>query len=644
MKLNSIVKFLGFIVIFQSVILECNGQVENYVQIENQVWMNVNLNTDKFRNGDLIPQAKTDEDFKNATENKQPAWCYYNNDVSNELKYGKLYNWYAVIDKRGLAPEGWRVPSIDEFEQLNLRLGGTKDMVSDEGFNSLKSKTGWNPWQINTNTKPKDGNGNNSSGFNGLPAGMKDKYKGFCGEHTNAIWWSTTAMGGWDGDYTAWSFSLGNSKEMGCGKRSGQHYLFYSVRCISDIEVKNENSLAGEQTIIRNPDSRKWYANKYYNHQYALFDLWSDEPIFPDANGIYRIYYATNEDKKPLTFSGTGIQLSTMWTVYKFKNLENCTNWCNGVVFVNSNSSHEKNEKIGEQILSNNQVKVTGSNTQSNDLSNFVKIGNQYWSRKNLYVTTFRNGDIITEVKSVKEWNDALNKGLPACMCLEFKAKNANKFGRIYNWYAIIDGRGLTPAGSHIPDSGEWATFILSCGGKELGDKYGVYQAEMLMAPPNIEIVKTEITEGGYYDNKMITCPNCGYWTSEQKRHNPCEKCKNVGEIEKKGPYIPETKRMVDMEINHGWQGVNANGFNALPCGYHKDFSENVFYDIKYREPIWWSTSTTSKNEPIIFQIKNNHGNTTAELSDDGKYYGRTYDSNFKPISSGGFYVRYLKD
>jgi len=327
--------------------------------------------------------------------------------------------------------------------------------------------------------------------------------------------------------------------------------------------------------------------------------------------------------------------------------------WRNGEFFKeyklsstsNNSETHKENVKIGDQILNSGKPQQqSGVANPSTDLKDFVKIGSQYWSRKNLNVTTFRNGDIITEVKSVKEWNDALNKGLPACMCLEFKAKNANKFGRIYNWYAIIDGRGLTPAGSHIPDSGEWATFILSCGGKELGDKYGVYQAEMLMAPPNIEIVKTEITEGGYYDNKMITCPNCGYWTSEQKSHNPCEKCKNVGKIEKKGPYIPETKKMVDMEINHGWQGVNANGFNALPCGYHKDVSEYESYDIKYREPIWWSTSTTSKNDPIIFQIKNNHGNTTAELSDDGKYYGRTYDSNFKPIPSGGFYVRYLKD
>ena len=588
MKLNSIVKFLGFIVIFQSVILECNGQVENYVQIENQVWMNVNLNTDKFRNGDLIPQAKTDEDFKNATENKQPAWCYYNNDVSNELNYGKLYNWYAVIDTRGLAPEGWHVPSIDEFQQLNLRLGGTMFSPSDEGFKSLKSKTEWYLYSY-ANAMPKYGNGNNSSGFNGLPAGERTKSSGFAGKYIRAHWWSATGTQNFTtSDTRAWSFSLGNGREdkSAWGTSTGEHSSFYSVRCVRDVTVN-----------VTNNQSTTSETNQ------ATRTIPSFDVSEPDVN-------VTNNQTK-----------------------------------TSQNSQvNKQNEKIGEQILSNNQVKVKGSNTPSNDLSNFVKIGNQYWSRKNLNVTTFRNGDIITEAKSVKEWNDALNKGLPACMCLDFDSKNSSKFGRIYNWYAINDARGLAPSGSHIPDSGEWATFILFCGGKELGDKYGVYQAEMLMAPPNIEIVKTEITEGGYYDNKMVTCPNCGYWTSEQKKHNPCEKCKNVGKIEKKGPYIPETKRMIDKKLNHGWDGVNSNGFNALPCGYHKDFSENVFYDIKYREPIWWSTSTTSKNEPIIFQIKNNHGNTTAELSDDGKYYGRTYDSNLKSISSGGFYVRYLKD
>jgi hypothetical protein len=88
--------------------------------------------------------------------------------------------------------------------------------------------------------------------------------------------------------------------------------------------------------IKRDPDFRKDYANVFYKPQYTLFDLWSDEPIFPDGNKIYHIYYASNEDKTPKEFNGTGYQLSG-YQVYKFKNYENCKNWCDGVTYkVNS--------------------------------------------------------------------------------------------------------------------------------------------------------------------------------------------------------------------------------------------------------------------------------------------------------------------
>ena len=94
------------------------------IKIGQQVWMVENLNVDKFRNGEIIPEAKTDAEWKKAAENKQAAWCYYNNDSSNGTKYGKLYNWYAVNDPRGLAPKGWHIPSDKEWTDLTDYLGG----------------------------------------------------------------------------------------------------------------------------------------------------------------------------------------------------------------------------------------------------------------------------------------------------------------------------------------------------------------------------------------------------------------------------------------------------------------------------------------------------------------------------------------
>jgi uncharacterized protein (TIGR02145 family) len=87
-------------------------------KIGGQIWMAENLTVTKFRNGDPIPEARSTEDWLNAGENKQPAFCYVNNDPNTVSQYGVLYNWYAVNDRRGLAPEGWHIPSHIDAENL----------------------------------------------------------------------------------------------------------------------------------------------------------------------------------------------------------------------------------------------------------------------------------------------------------------------------------------------------------------------------------------------------------------------------------------------------------------------------------------------------------------------------------------------
>ena len=94
------------------------------VRIGNQVWMSENLNVDQFRNGDVIPQIISDEEWAYAGANQQPVCCYYENKRSHGKTYGRLYNWYAVNDPRGLAPQGWHVPDEMEWERLIVSFGG----------------------------------------------------------------------------------------------------------------------------------------------------------------------------------------------------------------------------------------------------------------------------------------------------------------------------------------------------------------------------------------------------------------------------------------------------------------------------------------------------------------------------------------
>jgi hypothetical protein len=94
------------------------GWFSMQVNTGNQIWSSENLYVNKFRNGDSIPEVKNKDDWDSAIYNEEPAWCYYNFNSENGKKYGKLYNWYAVNDPRGLAPIGWRLPTIDEWREL----------------------------------------------------------------------------------------------------------------------------------------------------------------------------------------------------------------------------------------------------------------------------------------------------------------------------------------------------------------------------------------------------------------------------------------------------------------------------------------------------------------------------------------------
>jgi hypothetical protein len=118
---NSFGTSYGNQIIFNSSVTDVDGNVYGAVKIGNQVWTKENLNVSKYRNGDIIPQVTNQTEWSNLTTG---AWCYYENSTANGTTYGKLYNWYAVNDPRGLAPQGWHVSSNDEWTVLTTFLGG----------------------------------------------------------------------------------------------------------------------------------------------------------------------------------------------------------------------------------------------------------------------------------------------------------------------------------------------------------------------------------------------------------------------------------------------------------------------------------------------------------------------------------------
>lgn len=136
-------------------------------------WTLKNLDVVTYRNGDSIPQVTDTLEWRNLTTG---AWCYYQNDSTNGAEYGKLYNWYAVTDPRGLAPAGWQIPSKEEWTYLVNFLGG-----DDIAGGKLKTT---NLWQA-PNTGATD-----ELGFGGKPGGFRSELGGFALLGQTTFLWS----------------------------------------------------------------------------------------------------------------------------------------------------------------------------------------------------------------------------------------------------------------------------------------------------------------------------------------------------------------------------------------------------------------------------------------------------------------------
>lgn len=168
---------------------DIDGNSYAIVKINEQEWSASNLNVSRFRNGDSISQVKSMKDWHRASKEGRPAWCYYNFDKVNGVVYGKLYNWFAVNDERGLAPQGWHVPSNEEWIVLSDYLGGKAEAIK------LLNAIDWRRYI----------NGTNDTGFTALPAGNLKLEKEFGpGEvytakfgwiGSSASWWTATPAG-----------------------------------------------------------------------------------------------------------------------------------------------------------------------------------------------------------------------------------------------------------------------------------------------------------------------------------------------------------------------------------------------------------------------------------------------------------------
>jgi len=197
----------------------CDGSPLSICQ---QEWSPCNLDVDTYRNGDIIRYCETQGDWVDAANNKEGAWCYYDNDPANGDIYGKLYNWFAVTDPRGLAPQGWHIPTASEWSTLVSCVGG--QAVAGGKLKSTGTIEGKDGYWLSPNLGAED-----QYGFSGQPGGSCNYDGTFNSLGAQGLWWTANSSSIDYAQYFILYFDYAHTFFYTNWKANG-----LSVRCVRD--------------------------------------------------------------------------------------------------------------------------------------------------------------------------------------------------------------------------------------------------------------------------------------------------------------------------------------------------------------------------------------------------------------------------
>ena len=196
------------------IVKDASGNSYKTVKIGNQIWMAENLKTERYANGDLIPNVKGDSNWSNINTG---GWCNYDNSKQNDEIYGKLYNWYAAADSRNVCPNGWHVPLYEEWVLLIDNLGG-KELAGSK----MKSNGPPHWYQPNNDAI-------NLSGFSGLAGGDRSCHGKFYKIGEFGYWWISSE---YDSVYSWYGYL--NNKDNDAAQFTNYKHTGLSVRCLKD--------------------------------------------------------------------------------------------------------------------------------------------------------------------------------------------------------------------------------------------------------------------------------------------------------------------------------------------------------------------------------------------------------------------------
>ena len=197
--------------------IDIDGNQYDVIKIGTTSWAQRNLDVTRFQNGDISKNASSEKEWEESGRDGQPAWCYYDNDSENGKIYGKLYNWYAVNDSRGLCPKGWHIPTDDEWNNTAEQLGGTE--IAGSKMKSIETKY----WEV------PNLNDTNESKFTGIPGGYRKNDTSFNNIKNYVFFWSASSYS----NKNAWYFCIYNNFSF-VYRYNIEKPVGSSVRCIKD--------------------------------------------------------------------------------------------------------------------------------------------------------------------------------------------------------------------------------------------------------------------------------------------------------------------------------------------------------------------------------------------------------------------------
>jgi uncharacterized protein (TIGR02145 family) len=484
-------------------VTDIDGNTYTSIIINGQEWMQQNLTVTKYRNGDPIPTGLSNTTWENTTSG---AYAIYNNDAANNTLYGKLYNWHAVNDSRGLCPTGWHVPSDAEWSSFINYI----DPSADGGNNmnvaggKMKATTDWD--------SPNTG-ATNESGFTGLPGGYLVSFGTYEGIGTNGFWWSSTEVDSvyglngywWSSTDYAWIRGMSYVNSLVNRYFDTNKQFGFSVRCVKDSETPSsqgctDGAACNFMANATQNDGSCLYQNATCDDGNAntINDVINGSCVCagtlivsgctnPQAcnynaaanvdNGSCLIQGATCDDGNANTTNDVingscacvGTQILNGCTNPQACNYNALANVDNGTCLIQGAACNDNNANTTNDVINSSCVCVgtavgNGIYTPGNGVTDIdgntytsIIINGQEWMQQNLAVTKYRNGDPIATGLDNTTWSTTASG---AYAIYNNDAANNTLYGKLYNWDAVNDSRGLCPTGWHVPSNAEWSSFI----------------------------------------------------------------------------------------------------------------------------------------------------------------------------------------